>query len=277
MSKFVCFDSGDVSNNYQVMKKLLFTAWVMVIAAVMVVVIATAQTTTNVKQKAHKTMTSKKLKVEIWSDMVCPFCYIGKRRFEVALNKFSHADDIEVVWHSFQLNPELVVDNEVHQNVYNYLAKAKGISYEQSLRMHEGVVNMAKEDGLDYRFDRAVVANSQNAHRVMQMAQKIGLGDKAEELLFRGYFTEGKDLNNVNILAQIGAEIGLDATAVTKMLQGNDYIEEVRADMLEASKIGINGVPFFVFDRKYAVSGAQSVDTFIQTLHTSHASWQMDK
>ncbi len=259
------------------MKKLLVTGWATVIAAVMAVVLASAQKTTNVKQKAQKTMTNKKIKVEIWSDMVCPFCYIGKRRFEVALSKFAHADEVEVVWHSFQLNPGLVVDNEAHQNVYQYLAKAKGISYEQSLRMHEGVVNMAKEDGLDYRFDKAVVTNSQNAHRVMQMAQNKGLGDKAEELLFKAYFTEGRDLNNINILAQIGAEIGLDAVEVANMLHGNDYVEEVRADMREASKIGINGVPFFVFDRKYAVSGAQPVDTFIQTLQTSYASRQKNK
>lgn len=274
---FVSGDDIDAKNNYQVMKKLLVAVWVMVIAAVMVVVLANAQIKTKTKQKAQKMMTDKKMKVEIWSDMVCPFCYIGKRRYEAALSKFAHADDIEIVWHSFQLNPILEVNKEKRESVYEYLAKAKGVSYEQSVKMHEGVEKMANEVGLEYRFDKAVVTNSQNAHRVMQMAQNNGLGDEAEEQLFKAYFTEGKDLNDVATLVQIGVEIGLDAKAVTTMLAGNDYIKEVTDDMQEANKLGINGVPFFVFDRKYAVSGAQPVDTFLQTLQAAHAAWQKGK
>lgn len=256
------------------MKRLLGSAVAVGVIMLSVFVYSTAQTNEKTKIKTAKKMTTKKMKIEIWSDMVCPFCYIGKRRFEAALSKFGNEQDIEVVWHSFQLNPDLVVNKDNRQNVYQYLAKAKGISYEQSLKMHDGVVKMAKGDGLDYRFENAVVTNSQNAHRVMQMAQQHGMGDKAEELLFKAYFTEGKDLNDMGTLAQIGAEIGLNATEVTNMLKSNDYISEVKADMQEASKLGINGVPFFVFDRKYAVSGAQPIDTFLQTLQTAHASWK---
>jgi protein disulfide-isomerase len=259
------------------MKKLLGIAWMIVATAVMIVVLATAQTETKTKQKKEKMMTDKKMKVKIWSDMVCPFCYIGKRRYEAALSKFAHADDIEIVWHSFQLNPRLEVNKNNRESVYEYLAKAKGVSYEQSVKMHEGVKDMAHEVGLEYRFDKAVVTNSQNAHRVMQMAQKHGLGDEAEELLFKAYFIDGKDLNDAATLVQIGVAVGLDAKAVAAMLASEDYIKEVTEDMQEAGKLGINGVPFFVFDRKYAVSGAQPVDTFLQTLQAAHAAWQKGK
>lgn len=259
------------------MKKLLGTACIMGVAAVMIVIMATAQTETKTKQKKEKKMAEKKMKVEIWSDMVCPFCYIGKRRYEAALSKFAHAGDIEVVWHSFQLNPRLEVNKANRESVYEYLAKVKGVSYEQSVKMHEGVTNMAHEVGLEYRFDKAVVTNSQNAHRVMQMAQRQGLGDEAEELLFKAYFIDGKDLNDAATLVQIGVAIGMDAKSVEAMLVSDDYIKEVTEDMNEASKLGINGVPFFVFDRKYAVSGAQPIDTFLQTLQAAHAAWQKGK
>jgi protein disulfide-isomerase len=255
------------------MKKLLGIVLVMGIALVMLITYSVAQTNKKTVIKTGKKMVNKKMKVEIWSDMVCPFCYIGKRRYEAALSKFAHANEIEVVWHSFQLNPSLEVNKNNRESVYQYLAKAKGVSYEQSVKMHEGVMKMASEVGLDYRFDEAVVTNSQNAHRVMQMAQQKGLGDEAEELLFKAYFTEGKDLNDATILVLIGEEIGLDAKAVATMLAGNDYNKEVTEDMQEANKLGINGVPFFVFDRKYAVSGAQPVDTFLQTLQAAHAAW----
>ncbi len=256
------------------MKKLLGISLVLGMAAIMLFANTVAQTNKKTELKTGKKMVNKKMKVEIWSDMVCPFCYIGKRRYEAALSKFAHSNEIEVVWHSFQLNPSLEVNKDNRESVYQYLAKAKGVSYEQSVKMHEGVMEMAHEVGLDYRFDKAVVTNSQNAHRVMQMAQQHGLGDVAEELLFKAYFTEGKDLNDVATLVQIGEAIGLDAEVVATMLAGNDYVKEVTEDMQEANRLGINGVPFFVFDRKYAVSGAQPIDTFLQTLQAAHAAWQ---
>jgi protein disulfide-isomerase len=223
-----------------------------------------------------KKMEAKKMKVEIWSDMVCPFCYLGKRRYETALKQFTHAADVEVTWHSFQLYPQLPRNTHVKETSYQHIAKMKGISYAQSVQMHDNVVNMAKGDGLHYHFDKAIVANSFNAHRLMHMAQKQGLGNEAEERIFKAYFMDGKDLSDRATLVTLGVDIGLDKAAVEHMLAGNDYAAEVDADIKEASKLGINGVPFFVFDRKYAVSGAQPVDTFLSTLQHSFAEWRKD-
>ncbi len=217
-------------------------------------------------------MTTKKMKVEVWSDMVCPFCYLGKRRYETALKQFAAANDVELVWHSFQLYPGL--QPKVKENSYQHIAKMKGISYEQSVKMHENVVTMAAADGLHYRFDKTIVANSFNAHRLLQMAKEHHLGSAAEERLFKAYLVDGRDINDNTTLGQIGKEIGLNEADVLKMLAGTAYAKEVNADMKEAEQLGVTGVPFFVFDRKYAVSGAQHADTFLHTLQRSYAEWQ---
>jgi predicted DsbA family dithiol-disulfide isomerase len=221
--------------------------------------------------KATK-MTNEKMKVEVWSDVVCPFCYLGKRRYETALKKFAEANNVELVWKSFQLYPGL--QQHVKENSYQHIARMKHISYEQSAQMHEQVVNMAAGDGLHYRFDKTVVANSHDAHRLVQMAKTHGKGSEAEELLFSAYLVEGKDISDKETLAAIGAKIGLDKTAVKKMLEGNDYAAAVQTDQDEATRLGINGVPFFVFNRRYAVSGAQPVDTFLKTMEHAYKEWK---
>jgi protein disulfide-isomerase len=234
-----------------------------------------AQTVKHTTKQANKTtkMETAKMKVEIWSDMVCPFCYIGKRRYEAAVKEFAHAGDIELVWHSFQLNPDMEQQG-ANENAYQYLARAKGMSLEQSVKMHEHVTAMAKGEGLAYHFDKTVITNSYNAHRLLQMAKHHHLGDKAEETLFYAYFTEGKNLNDRATLTELGVKIGLNEAAVKEMLEGVAYSKEVDADIKEAASIGISGVPFFVFDRKYAVSGAQPADTFLQTLQRSYDEWK---
>ena len=197
---------------------------------------------------------------------MCPFCYIGKRHFEAALREFPHHEHIEVVWKSFQLDPSIPQEIPEPENVYRYLAERKGISYEQSVRMHENVLQMAKNAGLDYRFDKAVVANSFRAHRLIQLAKTRGLGDQAEERLFAAYFTEGKNFGSPEVLTELGLDIGLTEADVHEALSNDRYADLVRADVQEAQEIGISGVPFFVFDRKYAISGAQPVSVFLQAL-----------
>lgn len=219
-----------------------------------------------------KKMTNEKMKVEVWSDVVCPFCYLGKRRYETALKKFADANNIELVWKSFQLYPGL--QQHVKENSYQHIARMKNISYEQSAQMHEQVVNMAAGDGLHYRFDKTVVANSYNAHRLAQMAKAHHKGNEAEELLFSAYLVEGKDINDKETLADIGARIGLDKAEVKKMLESDAYGSAVKADQEEANRLGINGVPFFVFNRRYAVSGAQPVDTFLKTMEHAYKEWK---
>ncbi|MFT3948381.1 MAG: DsbA family oxidoreductase [Agriterribacter sp.] len=216
--------------------------------------------------------TPAKMKVEIWSDIMCPFCYIGKRKFESAMKTFNAADNIELEWHSFQLDPDIRSGDG--KNLYQYLSERKGISYQQSVDMHKQVTDMAKAAGLEYNFDQAVVANSFDAHRLIQLAKTKGLGDAAEERLFHAYFTEGKDVSNRAVLKELGKDIGLDDTEVEEMLNSNAYTKSVQHDIKEAAQIGVRGVPFFVFNRKFAVSGAQPPEIFGQALQQSYEDWK---
>lgn len=204
------------------------------------------------------------MKVEIWSDVMCPFCYIGKRRFEAALEKFPDKEDIEIQWRSFQLAPELKTD--VTKGVHEYLAEKKGWSLDYSEDVHNKMTATAKEAGLEYNFDKAIVANSFNAHRLSHLAAKYNLQDAAEERLFAAYFTEGKNIDDNETLIQLGKDIGLPGAEITNMLDSNSYADEVRNDIYLAQQVGVQGVPFFVLDNKYAVSGAQATETFAGAL-----------
>ena len=212
------------------------------------------------------------MKVQIWSDVMCPFCYIGKRRFEDALAQFAHKDEVTVEWKSFQLNPDLVTDTTITSA--QYLADRKGFSLDHAEELQNHVTEMAAEVGLTYNLDRSVVANSFDAHRFAHLAKQKGLGDEAEEALFKAYFTDSLNISDPNILAELGASIGLDAQEVHHTLSGNKYVAEVKKDIAEAAQLGINAVPFFVMDRKYGVSGAQAAPVFLQTLEKAFTDWQ---
>jgi predicted DsbA family dithiol-disulfide isomerase len=214
------------------------------------------------------------MKVEIWSDVMCPFCYIGKRRFEDALQKSPHKDEIQVEWKSFQLNPDLVTS--LGTNINQYLAKRKGWTLEQAEEMNAHITGMAAEAGLTYNFDKAIVANSFNAHRFSHLAKKHGLGDAAEEQLFKAYFTDGKNTDDINTLIELGTAIGLDAAEVKQISESDAYAGEVKEDILEAQRLGVSGVPFFVLDRKYGISGAQAVPVFEETIEKAFTEWQQE-
>lgn len=228
---------------------------------------ACAQNTANKQEKIKRIepLKPRKMKVEIWSDVMCPFCYIGKRKFEDALGKFKNHENVEIVWKSFQLNPNMKTDPG--KNINQYLSEVKGWSLDYAKSMNAQVTGMAADVGLQYNFDKAIVANSFDAHRLIQLAKKHGKGDAAEERLFKAYFTEGKNTADHGTLIALGKEIGLDEKEVTVMLQGKEFASEVLNDLQEADQLGIGGVPFFVFDRKYAVSGAQQSDVFLDTLN----------
>jgi protein disulfide-isomerase len=208
------------------------------------------------------------MKVDIWSDVMCPFCYIGKRRFEQALAQFPHKEDIEVEWHSFQLDP--TIESGHGKDLNTYLAERKGQSREWATKMNTQVSTMAAADGLQYNLERAIVANSYDAHRLSHFAKKRNLGDAMEEALFKAYFTDGKDIGDYNTLIAIAKEIGLDEAEAKQVLEGDAYSQEVDEDLYVAQKIGINGVPFFVLDNKYGVSGAQPADVFAQALQQAY-------
>jgi len=212
------------------------------------------------------------MKIEIWSDVMCPFCYIGKRNFETALEQFGDRDKLEVVWKSFQLDPTLP---EVQTGSYtDHLMESKGMGRKQVEGMLDNVTQMAANVGLEYNFDKSVIVNSMKAHQLTQLAKTRGLGDEIEELLFRAFFTEGKNIADDETLVELGKEAGLNETEIRNSLSDDKYTELVKKDIQEAHSLGVTGVPFFVFDRKYAVSGAQAPQAFLQTLEKSFVEWR---
>lgn len=212
------------------------------------------------------------MKVEIWSDIMCPFCYIGKRRFEAALEKFEQKEKVEIVWRSFQLDPQLepVPGMSIHQ----YLAQRKGVSDEEGKRMNDYMGQMASEIGLEYNFEQMVVNNTMDAHRLLHLASIYGVQNQAKELLFGAYYTDGKDVGNGDVLSEIGQSLGLNPQEVREMLASDRFKESVRQDQQEAQQLGANGVPFFVMNQKYAVSGAQPTELFAEVLEKI---WEEEK
>ena len=204
------------------------------------------------------------MKVEIWSDIVCPFCYIGKRKFENALNRFDNKEQVEIIWHSFQLDPDVIPVQG--QSVDQYLADRKGVSLKEGKEMNEYMSSIAKEVGLEYNFDKAIINNTMNAHRLLHLAKKVGVQNDVKEKLFAAYYTDGKDVGDTETLVQIGESGGLNADEIRELLQSNEYIKEVRIDQFRGEQLGVQGVPFFVFNSKYAVSGAQSAEVFSNVL-----------
>lgn len=178
---------------------------------------------------------------------MCPFCYIGKRRFDEAFAQFEHKDKVEITWKSFMLSPELKTDPS--KNINQFLAEHKGISLEEATGMNDYVTNMAAQAGLTYDFSKAVVANSFNAHRFSHFAKQYGKQNEAEEKLFAAYFTEGKNIDDAETLIKMATELGLDATKFASVMSSGAYAKDVMADIEEAQELGIRGVPFFVLNR----------------------------
>ncbi|MFV8342887.1 DsbA family oxidoreductase [Flavobacterium sp. XS2P39] len=213
-----------------------------------------------------------KLKVQIWSDIMCPFCYIGKRRIEGALQDFEHREAVEIEWKSFQLDPGFIASEE--DSMVEHLAEKYRKDADWAQQMLDNMTQNAKNSGLDFHFEKAVMANSLNAHRLLHLAKKHNLANDLEELLFKAYLTDGKNVNDLDILAGLGLEAGLTADEIKEVLHSDAYTHAVQQDIKEAQSIGVQGVPFFVFDSKYAVSGAQDIETFVNTLEKV---WQEGK
>ena len=209
------------------------------------------------------------MKIEIWSDVVCPWCAIGKRRFESALERFEHRDDVEVVYRSFELDPTAPAERPGTQN--EYLAAKYGVPLAEAERMHERVTTAAAAEGLDFRFDRARSGNTFDAHRLLHLAKEHGLQVALKERLMRGYFTEGEPIGTKDALRRLAVDAGLDEELVIKTLETDAYASAVRADESRAAALGISGVPFFVLDEKYGVSGAQPADMLLQVLDQAWA------
>jgi predicted DsbA family dithiol-disulfide isomerase len=219
-------------------------------------------------------MKTNKMKVEIWSDVTCPFCYIGKRNFESALSQFKGKDGVEIIWKSYELVPG--IKTEAAKNVHQFLAEHKGISLEQSIKISDQVADIARQVGLVYNFHKAIPANSFNAHRSLHLAKKLNLQDKAKESLLEAYFTDGRNIDDIPTLIALGGEIGLDSAEVKKGLESDQYADEVNQDIFEAKQQGLTSVPSFVFDKKLTVSGAHNSKTFLELLEKTFAEWRVE-
>jgi predicted DsbA family dithiol-disulfide isomerase len=209
------------------------------------------------------------MQVDIWSDVVCPWCYIGKRRFEQALSRFPHRDGVRVVWHSFELDPGAPAtrDGSYEDN----LARKYGTSVDQARGMTANMAHVAATEGLDFRFDVAHPGNTFDAHRLLHLALDRGVQDAVKERFLRATFTEGAPIGDRDTLVRLAAEAGLDADEARLVLDGDKYADEVRADEQQAAAYGITGVPFFVVDGKYGVSGAQPAELLLSVLERAHA------
>ena len=212
------------------------------------------------------------MQVDIWSDVVCPWCYIGKRRFEAALASFAHAEEIDITWRSFELDP--TAPPERTGDYASRLARKYGMSEERAMATLHHMTDVAAEEGLELDFARTRAGNTFDAHRVIHLALARGgpsLQGVVKERLLRAYFTDGEPIGDRSTLVRLAGEVGLDRTEVEAMLDGDAFADHVRADEAAAEELDITGVPFFLVDRKFAVSGAQSVEVFTRVLDRAWA------
>jgi predicted DsbA family dithiol-disulfide isomerase len=209
------------------------------------------------------------MNVEIWSDIACPWCYVGKRRFEAALDQFEHRDDVHVDWRSFELDPGAPPVREGDRA--EHLARKYGTTLERARQMQDNMTRVAAGEGLDFRFDRARSANMLDAHRLIHLAKSRGLQDEMEERLFRAYLSEGEVLSDHETLTRLAAEVGLDEDEVRETLASDRFEADVRSDERTAAALGIDGVPFFVVDRALGAAGAQPPEVLLELLRQG---WQ---
>jgi predicted DsbA family dithiol-disulfide isomerase len=208
------------------------------------------------------------VRIEVWSDVVCPWCNVGKRRLEKALARFEHADEVEVVWRSFQL--EATFGEGVRKPVHEDLAEKFGTSIAQAREMTDHVKGLAAQEGLAFDAGRAWMVNTLDAHRVAHLAKGHGLLGQMHERLMRAHHIEGEMLDDSQTLVRLADEVGVPGDEVRRVLAGNEYAEQVREDIRQAAELGASGVPFFVLNGAYSISGAQPVDMFLTALRTAY-------
>lgn len=217
-------------------------------------------------------MTTQKLTLDIWSDMMCPFCYIGKQNLDTALAQFPHRDQISIDWHSYQLAPDFKAIKG--KNAHEVLADYKGIPVAEARQLNGYVADMAQRSGLTFNMDKMQWANSFKAHRLLQFAKTLGLAHPLEQRLFEAVFTKGEDIEDSNTLTAIALEVGLPSQDIEKVLNGQVFDQAVQQDIQTGISYGLRGVPFFVVNQSVSFSGALGVPDFLKVLTQVHSQWQ---
>lgn len=221
-------------------------------------------------------MTTPKMKIEVWTDIMCPYCYIGKIYYEKALAQFEHADEVELIIKAFQLSPDLP-DKGNGYPVVDYLVNKAGYPKENINQMFENIRILADNAGLKFNLHNSVAANTLDAHRLIKLAATKGIESKVMALISKAYFEDALDYSNIELLVKIGKECGLEENEIRKMLNSDAYKKEVEQDIQEAKLLGIDTVPTFLFERKRAIIGSESIEVFLKTLNKSHAEWQQSQ
>jgi len=215
-----------------------------------------------------------KMKIEIWSDIACPYCYIGKRKLEKALEQFSNRDNVELVWHSYELDPALPA-NALNVSIYTYFARKYEMNESQARETQDKVAALAKEVGLNYNFDKLIVANTSNALRLIKLAAGFGLATEAEEVLFDAYFVCGKDISNCQVLIDLGVSIGLKKDNVIEMLDSNNYLDDIKKDIQYAeNELKLEYIPFYRFNNRQMVEGSIPVERYLEVLQEAYSEWK---
>jgi predicted DsbA family dithiol-disulfide isomerase len=207
-----------------------------------------------------------KLRIDVWSDVACPWCYVGKRRLESALREFPEADQVEVVWRAFELDPGAPRERDPSLSHAERLAKKYGMSVAQAQQSSERLAQLGRIEGLAFDFDRIRSGNTLDAHRLIHLGQARGVQDAVKERFFKAYFEQGQLMSDHGTLSRLAVEAGLDEREVADVLASDQFTHEVRADEAEARELGITGVPCFVLDERYAVSGAQPAQLLLSAI-----------
>ena len=218
-------------------------------------------------------MESEKMKVEVWTDIMCPYCYIGKMHYEKAVQQFEHADEVELEWKAFQLNPDLP-DNGAGYPVTEYLMQTAGITEEKMNQMFAGVKQLADDAGVGFNLPNAIAANTHDAHRLIKLAATIGKDSEVLRRLSKTYFEEGKDYSDRELLISIGMDAGLDELTIRSMFDSDDYRYDIKQDIQEMANLGFDTVPTFLMDRRQAIVGSEPVDLFLKVLRKAHNHWK---
>lgn len=216
---------------------------------------------------------NEKMKIEIWSDIACPYCYIGKKKLEKALLQFDESDNISIIWRSYELEPDLPKGKQ-DKNYFEHLAEIKGVSVEEAQKSFNDIAAQAKEEGLVFNPQKIITTNTHDALRLIKLANKYNLGSEAEEILFKAYFTDGEDISDKNTLIRLFTQLSIAKAEIERSIDSFEYSEEVKNDITTAEeKLHLEFIPFYLLNNKYKIQGSISTENYIEIIQEAYTDW----